>query len=69
MDDRLWVVVESLRDGRIGVLRRPENQPRREEEGGLGGGWRGRGRWEGTDRKEVMVAVSNSGALSSADEG
>lgn len=68
-EERAWVVVESLREGRKGVLRRPENHPRREELGRLVRGWSGRSRWEGMDRKEVMVAVSNIGVVSSVEEG
>ena len=73
-EERACVVVESLREGRRGVLRRAENQPRREEEGGLGfgRGWSGRGRCEGRERKEVTVAVRSGMAVpasASAEEG
>lgn len=54
-EEKVRVVMESLKEGRRGLLRRAENQPRTEAvEGGEGGG---RGRWAGRERKEVMVAV------------
>lgn len=63
-------MVESFRDGLGGVLRRPENQPMTEAVV-AGGGESGKRRWEGTEMKEVIVAVSNSGVVSSpvAEEG
>lgn len=66
-EDNLCVVVDSLSEKRRGVLRRPENQPRREEEGGLGRGCRGRGRWEGREMKDVMVAVKNGPSAAEED--
>lgn len=55
-EERERVVKESLSEGRRGVLRREENQPRRlEEEDRVIG--IGRGRWEGREMKEAMVAV------------
>lgn len=60
-EERERVAVESFKEGRRGVFRRAENQPRRqveEEEGGGGG----RGRWDGRERKEVMVATRSEAA-------
>lgn len=62
-EERELLVVVSFIDGRRGVLRQAENQPRM----GVGvdgvvGGRTGREIWDGRERKEVMVATRSEAA-------